>query len=518
MKFNRAGGILLHPTSLPGPYGIGDIGPEAHRWVDFLAETGTGLWQVLPLGPTGFGDSPYQCFSAFAGNYYLISPADLLERGFLVDEDLADRPDFPHAHVDFGAVIPWKLQLLDRAYLRFQNRASAKDLQDFEKFQDEQSYWLHEFALFMAIKEDQGGGPWVEWPAPLRNRQPEAIENARQRYARAIEKQKFRQYIFYRQWEKLHNHAAALHIQIIGDIPIFVAHDSAEVWTHPELFFLGDQGNPTVVAGVPPDYFSETGQLWGNPLYRWKRHREDGYQWWINRLRAVLQLVDIVRLDHFRGFAGYWEIPAEEETAVNGNWVPGPGKDFLEKLSEAFGELPIIAEDLGVITPDVIELREHFDLPSMRVLIFAFYGNPADLFLPHNYEESTVVYTGTHDNDTTLGWYKRVDELERAFARRYLARDGSDISWDMIRAAWASVAEFALAPMQDFLSLDNEARMNYPGNPRGNWTWRMGIHALDDALRARLKEYNYLYARSTLLETKEEDQAPEYTQPDDYFL
>ena len=518
MKFKRSGGILLHPTSLPGPYGIGDIGPEAHRWIDFLAETGTGLWQVLPLGPTGFGDSPYQCFSAFAGNYYMISPADLLEKGYLEPVDLDDRPAFPDERVDYGAVIPWKLGLLDRAYEGFQNRASAEDKLAFEKFQAEQSFWLHDFALFMALKESQGGGSWVDWPALLRDRQPEAIDDARQRHTQAIERQKFRQFVFFRQWEEIHDRAASLNIQIIGDIPIFVAHDSAEVWTHPELFYLDREGNPTVVAGVPPDYFSETGQLWGNPLYRWSKHQEDGYQWWINRFRAVLQLVDIVRLDHFRGFAGYWEIPADEETAVNGKWVPGPGIKFFQKLEEGLGELPIIAEDLGVITPDVIELRQHFNLPGMRVLVFAFYGNPKDLFLPHNHVENTVVYTGTHDNDTTLGWFNRVDEGERSFARRYLAREGSDISWDLIRAAWSSVAEFALAPMQDFLSLDNEARMNYPGNPHGNWTWRMGATALDKSLQDRLKEYNYLYDRSTLIEEEKQEEAPEYTRSDDYFL
>lgn len=362
-------------------------------------------------------------------------------------------------------------------------------------FREEQSHWLDDFALFMALKEAQGGGAWVDWPEDLRKREPEALEHAKQSFSEAIDRHTFRQFIFADQWDSLRQHAHEVKIRIIGDIPIFVAHDSAEVWARPELFYLDEDGNPTVVAGVPPDYFSATGQLWGNPLYRWQVHAANAYAWWIKRWESVLQLVDIVRLDHFRGFAGYWEVPADEETAENGRWMPGPGKHFFKILRKALGELPIIAEDLGVITPDVVELRDHFNLPGMIVVQFAFYGDPSETFLPHNHHEHKVIYTGTHDNDTSQGWYERVSEEERSFCRRYLGISGDDIAWDLIRTAWSSVAVFAVAPMQDFLSLGNEARMNYPGNPRGNWSWRMTEGSIDEGLRNRIKEFNHLYQR-----------------------
>jgi 4-alpha-glucanotransferase len=496
MKYSRSSGILLHPTSLFGPYGIGDIGPEAHRWIEFLADVGCGLWQVLPLGPTGFGDSPYQCFSAFAGNPYLVSPDELTEEGLLNHDEIVDRPDFPAENVDYGAVIPWKLGILDKAYDHFLENASTDMIKAYRSFQEEQAYWLDDFALFMALKESYGGGPWVEWPAALRKRDAQALKQARGDHADLIQRQVFRQFVFFRQWDALRDHAHDKGIKIIGDIPIFVAHDSAEVWARPELFYLDAEGNPTVVAGVPPDYFSETGQLWGNPLYRWEVHAANNYAWWIDRFRAVLQLVDIVRLDHFRGFAGYWEVPGKEQTAVNGRWMPGPGKHFFRILREHLGELPIIAEDLGVITPDVADLRDYFDLPGMIILQFAFYGDPAEPFLPHNHLENRVVYTGTHDNDTTSGWFDRVPESERDFCRRYLGRHGQGIAWDMIRIAWSSVAVLALAPLQDFLGLGNEARMNYPGNPRGNWSWRMPKDAINQDLKERLKEFNHLYQRT----------------------
>ncbi len=495
MQFERSSGILLHPTSLPGPYGIGDIGPEAYHWIDFLAGANCGLWQVLPLGPTGYGDSPYQCFSAFAGNPYLVSPAALLAEGLIHANDLVNAPQFSAEQVDYGAIIPWKLGLLDRAYTHFQHTGGQEWHHAFEEFQAEEALWLEDFALFMAIKESQGGKPWVQWPASLRDRNPQAIVEFRASHEIAIQRQIFRQFLFFWQWEELRDYAHEKGVQIIGDIPIFVAHDSADVWANPELFFLDGKGQPTVVAGVPPDYFSATGQLWGNPLYRWDVHAENGYNWWMARMRSVFSLVDVVRLDHFRGFAGYWEIPAEEETAINGRWVPGPGADLFNTMRNTFGELPIIAEDLGEITPDVTELRLQFQLPGMKILVFAFDSDAANEFLPHNYPINCVVYTGTHDNDTTLGWYQRVEEKERDFARRYLARSGDDIAWDLIRAAWSSVAAYALAPMQDFLNLDNEARMNYPSQPSGNWTWRMGKNALNEGLRLRLREFNELYGR-----------------------
>jgi len=495
MKFERASGILLHPTSLPGPYGIGDIGPTAHDWLDFLASTGSSLWQVLPLGPTGYGDSPYQCFSAFAGNPYLISPEALLTDGLFTRDDLHGRPSFPVERVDYGAVIPYKVKLLELAYKRYQGSSLPEISAAFEDFREAMASWLDDFTLFMTIKEAHGGGSWVDWPPPLRSRDAEELRSFKRAHTEDVERHAFWQFLFFRQWADLRKHALERGVQIVGDIPIFVAHDSADVWAHPELFYLDDEGQPTVVAGVPPDYFSLTGQRWGNPLYRWDRHAGEGYHWWLDRFRAVFSLVDIARLDHFRGFAGYWEIPAEEETAETGRWARGPGIKFFEVVENALGALPIIAEDLGEITPDVIELRDHFDLPGMKVLVFAFDSDAENEFLPHNFTPNCVVYTGTHDNDTARGWYERSDERIPDHARRYLARDGRDIAWDLIRAAWSSVAFFALAPMQDFLNLGNEARMNYPSTPSGNWAWRMSPRALTEALRARLEETNILYGR-----------------------
>ena len=500
MDFQRASGVLLHPTSLPGPYGIGDLGPQAHGWIDFLARTGTGLWQVLPLGPTGYGDSPYQSFSAFAGNPYLISPELLREDGLLTGDDLVDAPDFPAEKVDYGSVIPWKLDLLDRAYTKFSGRAAPGLEGAFAEFLKKQAHWLEDFALFMALKEDQGGKPWADWPAPLRDREPAALNHFAEKHSQMVHKQKFRQFLFFRQWGRLRDHAHRRGIQIIGDIPIFVAHDSADVWAHRDLFFLDDRGQPTVVAGVPPDYFSETGQLWGNPLYRWERQARDRYAWWMDRLRAVLSRVDIVRLDHFRGFAGYWEIPAGAETAVEGQWVDGPGADFFHTVRDTLGELPIIAEDLGEITPDVIELRDQFNLPGMKVLVFAFDSGPDNEFLPHHYTRNYAAYTGTHDNDTARGWFERADQEERDFALDYLDSSGEDIAWDLVRAAWSSVAAFAIAPLQDLLGLDNRARMNYPSQPSGNWTWRMAEDALKLEIRKRLWEMNTIYGRSNNFE------------------
>lgn len=498
MKFERSAGILLHPTSLTGPFGIGDLGPQAHRWIDFLSEVGCGLWQILPLGPTGYGDSPYQSFSAYAGNSYLISPELLLKDGLLHSNDLVEIPDFPPGKVDFGVLIPWKIGLLDRAFIQFQQDSPKKLSAEFIEFKSKHSFWLDDFSLFMALKEAHGDGSWVDWPQKLRTRDTQAIQEARGKHSTAIQRQEFRQFIFQRQWASIREHAKKENILIIGDIPIFVAHDSAEVWARPELFNLDQMGNPKAVAGVPPDYFSETGQLWGNPLYRWEIHQADGYSWWMKRLSAVLNRVDIVRLDHFRGFAGYWEVPFGEVTAVNGRWVDGPGEDFFSMVEQTLGDLPIIAEDLGVITPDVVAMRENFNLPGMRIVQFAFTGDPNETFLPHNHEKHGVVYTGTHDNDTSRGWYERVPEQEKSFYRRYLNRDGSQVAWDMIRAAWGSVAVFALAPMQDFLNLGNEARMNYPGNPSGNWTWRMPDSALNEPLGTAIQEINYLYGRENL--------------------
>ena len=507
MKFERSSGILLHPTSLSGSYGIGDLGPQAYKWIDFLAQAGCSLWQVLPLGPTGFGDSPYQCFSAFAGNPYLISPQILLDEGLLHPDDLVEIPNFPTNCVDYGAVINWKLNVLDQAYIRFQHSQDNNLLLEFDQFCHAQANWLEDFALFMSIKEASSGAPWSTWNPDIRDRISDTLEEAREEYTTAINRQMFRQFLFYRQWDSLHKYANGLGIKIIGDIPIFVAHDSADVWADPQLFHLDENGQPSVVAGVPPDYFSPTGQLWGNPLYRWDIHAEDGYSWWLKRLRAVLKQVDIIRLDHFRGFAGYWEVPGDAETAIDGRWVNGPGVHFFDQVLSELGDLPIIAEDLGVITPDVIEMRDRYGLPGMKILQFSFEGGPDDPFLPHNFVPNCVVYTGTHDNDTASGWYARVDSDARDFYRRYVGRDGRNVSWDLIRASWASVAIFAIAPYQDFLSLGNEARMNYPGNASGNWSWRMSNSALDESILNGIYEFNYLYNRmNPVTKQRQEDQ------------
>ncbi len=495
MEQNRASGILLQPTSLPGPDGIGDLGPEAYRWVDFLDRSGCQFWQVLPLGPTGYGDSPYQCFSAFAGNPYLISATILLDQGLLTKSDLAERPDFPLEKVNYGPVIDWKMKITRTSFQRFQKIDQPELTAAFEKFKQDENQWLEPFATFMAIKAQHGGVAWNEWPEALRKRAAGPLEAFKKEHAKEIEFQSYLQFMFYHQWQALREYAAKKGIRIIGDIPIFVAYDSADVWVHKELFYLDEEGLPEVVAGVPPDYFSETGQLWGNPLYRWEAHQANGYKWWIERMGAVLNQVDIVRLDHFRGFEAYWEIPYGNETAVEGQWVKGPGHDFFQTVKEDMGELPIIAEDLGVITEGVIEMRESFNLPGMKILQFAFASDPDDDFLPHNYPVSCVAYTGTHDNNTTRGWYESSPEREKDLCRRYLARSGQDIAWSMIRVLWQSVAAWVLAPMQDFLSLGEWARMNYPGNPSGNWDWRMHPDAISEGLIQRLYQTNYLYGR-----------------------
>jgi 4-alpha-glucanotransferase len=490
----RGSGILLHPTSLPGPYGIGDLGPAAYGWIDTLVRAGQKWWQVLPLGPTGYGDSPYQCFSAFAGNPYLVSPDTLIQDGLIAAGDLAGL-NFPEDRVDFGPVIKFKISLLERAWEHFKHGAAAQLKGPFESFCSEAAEWLDDYALFMALKDAHGGGTWLDWPLALKRRDDAALAKARAELAGAIQQHKFRQFLFFRAWRGLKTHANAQGVRLIGDIPIFVSSDSADVWAHPDIFLLDEQRRPVAVAGVPPDYFSKTGQLWGNPLYNWEMLKETGYDWWVSRFRATLAQVDLVRLDHFRGFVAYWRIPAGLPTAEIGEWEPGPGPEFLTSLRQVLGGLPIIAEDLGIITPEVEALREGFNLPGMRILQFAFGGATEDRFLPHTYEHNTVVYTGTHDNDTTRGWYAAATEAERDFCRRYLGRDGSDIAWDLIRLAWSSVANLAVAPMQDVLDLGSEARMNLPGQPSGNWSWRFRASAFTPQLVARLAELTALYAR-----------------------
>jgi 4-alpha-glucanotransferase len=493
-KPSRSSGILLHPTSLPGPYGIGDIGPIAYEWVDLLVSARQTWWQILPLGPTGFGDSPYQCFSAFAGNPYLISPDLLIRDGLLRQSDLTHH-HFPAGHVDFGPVIKFKLGMLSRAWENFQSGTGGALRGQFEAFSRRQSAWLDDFALFMAIKDSQGGAYWLEWPRELILRQPAALDRARRELAGSIGRHKFAQFLFFRQWLALREYAHKKGIKLIGDVPIFVSCDSADVWANPDQFVLDEQRRPTVVAGVPPDYFSLTGQLWGNPHYNWEAMRRTNYRWWVARLRAMLEQVDLVRLDHFRGFEAYWEVPAGKLTAEVGRWVKAPGEDLLNTLRRALDGLPIIAEDLGLITPEVEALRDKFHLPGMRILQFAFSG-PDNRFLPHHYDRNTVVYTGTHDNDTTCGWYANVPDNEKEFLERYAPGAGHDIAWNLIRMAWSSVANYALTPLQDLLSLPTEARMNFPGKPSGNWSWRFTTGMVTPGMVERLAELTTLYSRA----------------------
>ena len=490
MHLTRSSGILLHPTSLPGPYGIGDLGPAAHQWLDDLVAAGCKLWQVLPLCPTGYADSPYQCFSTFAGNVYLISPDLLAEEGLVTADELAAGPNFSEEEVEYGSVISWKLALLDTALERFETGSFKQLRADFETFRMSNREWLDDFALFMAIKDLYSLKPWTEWPAPLRDRDPLQLQKARTAYAAEVTRHGFRQFLFFRQWKALRARARDVGVSIIGDLPIFVAHDSADVWANRELFHLDAGGQPKVVAGVPPDYFSETGQLWGNPLYRWEVHADTGYAWWLARFRAVFKLVDVVRVDHFRGFVDYWEIPGEATTAIAGRWLPGPGAPFFDAVMNELGDLPVIAEDLGEINPEVFVLRDQFDLPGMKILQFAFDDGLDNEFLPHHYPPNCIVYTGTHDNDTNLGWWQSASEEEKEFAAEYLGTTGEDISWDLIRAAWKSKASVAITPLQDVLSLPTAARMNYPGTLGGNWAWRMRAGSLSPELQARMSELN----------------------------
>jgi len=509
VRFPRASGLLLHPTCLPGRYGIGDLGADARGFVRFLGEARQTLWQVLPLGPTGYGDSPYQCFSAFAGNPLLISPDDAAEDGALSHDDLRAAPELPDDRVEFGRVIAFKADLLAAAAARFAGSAPASLAAEYEAFRAAEAHWLDDYALFMALKDAHAGAPWPEWDRDLRRRAPSAVARARRDHAAAIARQSFLQFLFFRQWRRLRAEANAAGIRIVGDLPIFVAYDSADVWAHPDLFFLDRDGRPTVVAGVPPDYFSETGQRWGNPLYRWSVAERDGFSWWIARMRAALDLFDVVRIDHFIGFARYWEVPADEETAAGGRWCPGPGAAFFRALRRALGEdLPIIAEDLGAVTPAVEALRDEFDLTGMKVLQFAFAGGAKNPFLPHRYGANCAVYTGTHDNDTTVGWFRSAPAAERSFAQRYLARSGDDIAWDLIRAAMSSVADTAIAPVQDVLALGSEARMNVPGRPEGNWSWRLRRDELAPHHAARLAEMAEQYDRLATPDDEPDDEPP----------
>lgn len=506
MRFQRSSGILLHPTSLPGAHGIGDFGAEAYRFIDFLQSAGQKLWQVLPLNPTGYGDSPFQCFSASAGNPLLISLELLAESGLLDRNELRNPPTFPLESAEYEAASRFKTPFLRAAAQNFSSHASPEDKRRFETFAGENAAWLDDFSLFMALKEAHGMSAWTEWPADIAARDRQALRRWSDQLAHEIVAHKFLQYEFFRQWQALRDYGRGRNVRIIGDVPIYVAQDSADVWANHEFFLLDDRGRPEMVSGVPPDYFSATGQLWGNPIYNWPRLKETGYAWWVERMRSALRLYDFVRIDHFRGFEAYWEVPADETTAMHGRWVKGPGRELFAVLSEKLGDLPVIAENLGVITPEVEAIRHEFGLPGMAILQFAFGKDPqAPSFKPHNYVRELVAYTGTHDNDTVVGWWTsgggdstRTPEdiaREHAYARAYLGFKDEPINWVMIRGIMASVANTAITQMQDVLGLGSEARMNLPGKARGYWKWRMKPGAASAEVAGRLKELARLFDR-----------------------
>lgn len=493
----RASGILLHITSLPSSHGIGDLGPGAYKFADFLVEAKQSLWQILPLNPIdpASGNSPYQSPSAFAGNPLLISPELMVKDGWLGEADLQSHPEFKQGWVDYGAVIAYKQRLFDAAYARFKGKGTHYE---YERFRSENAYWLDHHALFKALK-GYFGKAWIEWPHDIRDRKPKALQPLKKKLHREIEAEKFLQYLFYQQWLGLKDYCNQRGIQIFGDIPIYVIHDSADVWANPELFNLDDGGYPAAVAGVPPDYFSDTGQLWGNPLYHWSRLRETGYTWWINRIAHNAKYLDLIRVDHFRGLVGYWEVPAGEANAINGRWVEAPAEDFFNTLLKRFPRLPIIAEDLGVITPDVREIMHRFDLPGMKVLLFAFGDDLAtNPYIPHNLPRNCVLYTGTHDNNTARGWFEReaTPEIkERLF--RYLGREVpvEGIHWELIRLAMMSVANTVIIPMQDILGLGEGARMNRPATTEANWQWRLSPELLTSSLGDMLRAMTECYGR-----------------------
>lgn len=497
MTFPRASGVLVHPTSFPSRYGIGDLGSGARAVIDFLAAGQQTLWQVLPLGPTGYGESPYASRSAFAGNHLLIAPELLAEHGWLCAADLDEAPAFRRGAVDYDRVIVYKMPLLRRAHERFRRDASPAQRDELNSFCAEHASWLADYVLYMALNQAHEGRAWTEWEPDLVARRPEALEEARRTLADDLRLHEFLQWVFFQQWGELRAYARARGVRIVGDVAIFVAHDSADVWAQPHLFALDELGMPTVVAGVPPDYFSRTGQRWGNPLYRWDVLAESGYVWWIERVRAALRLSDYLRLDHFRGFQAYWEVPATCPTAEEGRWVPGPGAALFHAIMEALGDVPIIAEDLGKITPPVRRLRETLGFPGMKVLQFAFGGDVHNTHLPHLYTHDTVVYTGTHDNDTAVGWYNKGGPKVRDFVRRYANSDGHEINWDLIRLAIASVADTAIIPLQDVLGLDSDARMNTPGLLMGNWMWQVTEDQLSEATSARLAALTATFGRAT---------------------
>ena len=495
MKLKRSSGILLHITSLPGNYGIGTMGKEAYNFVDFLVESGQKIWQILPLGHTGYGDSPYQCYSAFAGNPLLIDLQKLVEEGLLDKQDLPDNIYFDDENVDYGKVHNTKYPLLHKAWENHKTSKNRLRNIKFENFCNKNHKWLEDYAFFMALKKQFKGIAWTQWEHDIKFKKQESVDYYRHQLSDDINYYRFIQFLFYKQWLELKSYANLNEIKIIGDIPLFVAFDSADAWSKPEIFDFDENLNPVSVAGVPPDYFSETGQLWGNPLYNWNYLRETGYQWWIDRIEANFTLYDSLRIDHFRGLAAYWAVPFGEETAMNGQWIEAPGGEMLKAVLDALGDLDIIAEDLGVITPDVVELRERFCFPGMKIIQFAFDSGEENDFMPHTYDKNFVVYTGTHDNDTSLGQYKSSSEADKKHMNEYFHVDKKDPAWSYVKLAWSTVADVALAPLQDILRLDTEARMNFPGTASGNWKWRFTKNMLTVQKSEELLRLTRLFGR-----------------------
>ena len=495
--FERSSGILFHPTSLPGKYGIGTLGKEAYAFIDFLKKSRQKLWQIFPLGPTGYGDSPYQSFSSFAGNPYLIDFDLLIEAHLLSEEDLRDVFFGDNEeYIDYGAIYNQKYPLLRRAYENFKSSDNHEMRENLEHFKRENASWLNDYSLYISLKNHFNGLPWNEWAHDIKNREHGAMEHYRNELADDIEYHNFIQFLFFKQWGDVKRYANENGIKIIGDIPIFVAADSSDAWANPEIFLFDEERKPVKVAGVPPDYFSATGQLWGNPLYNWQKLKESNYSWWVERVRANLSTCDIIRIDHFRGFEAYWAVPYGDDTAINGQWEPGPGIDLFNAIKSQLGELPIIAEDLGLMTQGVIDLREATGFPGMKILGFAFDSGEENDYLPHTYTKNCVVYTGTHDNDTLIGWFQKAKEEDRQFARDYLnSRSDDEIHWDAIRGAWSSVANMAISPVQDFLGLGSEARINTPGVAAGNWQWRLKHGVLTDELAERIAKLTKVYSR-----------------------
>ena len=500
MDSQRVSGILLHVTSLPSRYGIGDLGTAASTFVDFLDRTEQQIWQVLPLGPVGYGASPYSSLSTFAGNPLLIGPEPLLEKGLLDEADLTPLMELPQAHVDYARLVPRKTRVLETAFERFEADGAAHDHAAFEQFRADQADWLDDYTMYAAIKDHHDGAAWYNWAPPLAQRDPDALSRARERFADQRRMHAYWQYLFDQQWSALQEDCHDRNIQLFGDLPIYVAPDSADVWANPSLFRLDERGEPTVVAGVPPDAFAPEGQRWGNPIYDWNRMQKRGFRWWTRRMQHTLDQVDLVRLDHFRGFEAYWEIPASAETAATGEWVEAPGADLFASLDEEIDDLAVVAEDLGVITDAVEALRDRFDFPGMAVLQFAFDGDADSPYLPHNYTRNRVAYTGTHDNNTMVGWWNSDDRpaATRRYARDYLDLHppSAEIHERALRALMASVADRVVTPLQDVLGLDADARMNVPGQPAGNWTWRVTPDQMTDADEERLATLTRIYGRA----------------------